>query len=383
MTTATASSCQSATGKTLWIGGTSCLAQTYINAFEAESLVLAGLESKAPSWVPQETKYVSLDLRATPESRKAAAAVKTTSPSQRCRCYDPTIFNGIELMILGVRAPLVTGDGNAHEDLLVGITWLLEDAVQAGVRHVLHISSVAACNHLESQVGVTEHTPCPPLHEYRGSYDRFKRCSEEIIEAQSGLHGTVHLRLSAVFSDSTSCVQCSALALQSRIGPATMPLRIDCNSGRNVAHAIRMLQQELLLPSGHGRQIDGNGDTNPISVRNRVYYYTRPTIEPDNMTYGDYLRYYNLAYNAKFRIVIPFVVITYLTMAVHWIVWKTPLHRIGILVSMDYLLQVAFREHTFDCSRFSNDFPNFGQQEETIYECFARRKRLLEGTGKK
>jgi hypothetical protein len=70
-----------------------------------------------------------------------------------------------------VRAPLVTGDGTTHEELLVGITWLLEDAVKAGVRYILHISSVAACNHLESQVGVTEDSPCPPLHEYRGSYD--------------------------------------------------------------------------------------------------------------------------------------------------------------------------------------------------------------------
>ena len=368
------------------------MAQTYINAFGAESLILAGLELDAPSWIPEGTRYVSLDLRATREHEltKAATAATTTTTitSQRCSCYNPTIFHGVDLMILGVRAPLVTGDGNSHEELQVGITWLLEDAIKAGVRYILHISSVAACNHLESQVGVTEDSPCPPLHEYRGSYDRFKRCSEDIINAQSGLYGAIHLRLSAVFSDSTSCVQCNAMAWQSRIGPATMPLRIDCNSGRNVAHAIRMLQQELLLLQ-HQRQQhiivnDNDDDKNPMAVvQSRVYYYTRPTIEPDNMTYGDYLRYYNLAYNVKFRIVIPFVIITYFTMAVHWIVWKTPLHRIGILVSLDYLLQVAFREHTFDCSRFSKDFPNFGQHEETIYECFARRRRLLEGATSK
>jgi hypothetical protein len=74
---AASSSCQSSTGKTLWIGGTSCLAQTYINAFGAESLVLTGLESEAPIWVPQGTKYVSLDLRATREHELTKSATAT------------------------------------------------------------------------------------------------------------------------------------------------------------------------------------------------------------------------------------------------------------------------------------------------------------------
>ena len=40
-----------------------------------------------------------------------------------------------------------------------------------------------------------------------------------------------------------------------------------------------------------------------------------------------------------------------------------------------YLLQVASREHSFDCSRFGLDFP--GLEEESILECFQRRRKVL------
>lgn len=335
--------------KTLWIGGTSSLTRTYINAYGHEGLVLTGIEVQPPAWVPKGVPYHSLDFRK-PVQDDASA-----------------LFENISSIIVGLRAPLVTGSGD-HERLLVGLESVLQAAAAqkeeaTTIRYVIHISSVAVVNHLQTQVGVNEATPTPPLESYQGSYDRFKRLSEDLIDA-SGLKNVVHLRVSAIFSDSYNCIQCGALSLQSRLCPSTMPLRIDCNSGRNVATAIRLLQQgadreEKLAP---------------------VYYYTRP-LKESVYSYGDYLQFYIQAYDYPYRIMIPFVLVTYFTMLLNWLVWRTGLHRIsGTAVSIDYLLQVAFREHTFDCSLFQRDFPEITNQEETIFECFVRRRLYLERT---
>ena len=95
--------------------------------------------------------------------------------------------------------------------------------------------------------------------------------------------------------------------------------------------------------------------------------------------YGDYLQDYLRAHDYPFRITIPYSLVRYFIILVNWMVWKTPLHRIfRVCVAIDYLLQVAFREHTFDCQKFVKDFPEILPEEESIYQCFVRRRRYLE-----
>ena len=83
-------------------------------------------------------------------------------------------------LIIGARLPLVGDD--AHATLLQHLGTLLTAAADAGVLRVLHVSSVAATDHLRVQRGWSEEAPpLPPLAEYAGAYDVFKRRSEEEI----------------------------------------------------------------------------------------------------------------------------------------------------------------------------------------------------------
>ena len=83
-------------------------------------------------------------------------------------------------LIIGARLPLVGDD--AHATLLQHLGTLLTAAADAGVLRVLHVSSVAATDHLRAQRGWSEEAPpLPPLTEYAGAYDVFKRRSEEEI----------------------------------------------------------------------------------------------------------------------------------------------------------------------------------------------------------
>jgi hypothetical protein len=50
--------------------------------------------------------------------------------------------------------------------------------------------------------------------------------------------------------------------------------------------------------------------------------------------------------------------------------WQLP-----YVASIDYLLQVTVHEHSFDMTAIATDFPQLAQYEETIYECFRRRRR--------
>jgi hypothetical protein len=207
---------------TLWIGGSSGLARTSMNNHEHADFILTGVEASAPSWT--SAPYCCIDL---------------TGPVRGCLqrhgCHN------VETMIISVRALLVTGNGN-NEAMLGGLQVLLEEAMQLPkLKNIIHISSVAAVNHLQTQLNINEPHTLPPIADYEGSYDVFKRTSEDIITACSEQHLKTycHLRISAIFSDTPDCIQCSALACQSYIG-AYIPTNIDCNSAKNVAAAIRI-----------------------------------------------------------------------------------------------------------------------------------------------
>mmetsp|Transcript_13535 Transcript_13535/g.31461 ORF Transcript_13535/g.31461 Transcript_13535/m.31461 type:complete len:313 (+) Transcript_13535:842-1780(+) len=306
-----------------------------------KNLVLAGLESEAPAWAGPEVEWVSCDL-----TTRTAGEI-----------MDPSYKS----LVIGVRAPLTTGDGD-HESLLVGISSLLENAVRCGVLRVLHISSVAAVNHLKEQVMVREEEKMPPAAEYEASYDRFKRRSEELIShvCEANKIPYTHLRLGAIFSDTPSCIQSSALALQSKIG-CYLPTCIDCNSSRNVAVAVRHVMDKLK-----------RGETVQT-----LYYYTRPTKKP--VAYGEYLKDYIKANNITFTIWIPLWLVVWFVGLIHWLVHNTEFVGKNKRVrSIDYLLQVSTREHTFNNSRFRKDF-HIAKEEETIHDCFVRRKKLLDG----
>jgi hypothetical protein len=343
---------------------------------------------------------------------------------------------------------------------------------------VLHLSSVAAVDHLTTQHFVIEeegdenenHTATgslPPLSTYRAPYDRFKRESEDMIAricrqaakkestAQSLSARTkksyCHLRISALFSDDERCIQCNALGLQAYLG-AEMPLAIDCNSSLNVANAMYF----LLTVAGAQHQ--------QLKRLDHVYYYTRPLSLSIPVPYGYYLREYRRAYGISTSdgsrsdknetistetnnaitpkswmiylispISIPVWLVVGLTHFIHLLaIWNRRVVSFGstfqkkvfyrkkkvksdhdnddgdvvdtsshwreeddhllwkglpYLDSIDYLLQVATREHSFDCARFKNlvdanaalfsSTLSSAFQEENMYECFTRRKVYL------
>jgi hypothetical protein len=187
-------------------------------------------------------------------------------------------------------------------------------------------------------------------------YDRFKRACEEVIERLT-IVPTTNLRLSAIFSDDPRCIQCQALEIQSRIG-SYLPQCIDCNSSRNVAAAIRL----ILVQQEQKQQLAS------------YYYYTRPAQYLQPIPYGQYLVHYRRAYELWWYIWIPVWLVRAFVEAVHWI---TSWLQLPYLESVDYLLQVSYREHSFDCSDFVRDFPEIVNQEETIEACFRRRKIFL------
>jgi nucleoside-diphosphate-sugar epimerase len=335
-------------GLTLWIGGSSSLARTYINQFGSEGLLLSGLEEKPPQWVGK-AQYISINLA-------KLDRVKTQKLFQ--------YYENIQTIIVGVRPLLFAAHVNTPLPLLMleGIQTLLEQAVLTGnIQYVLHISSVAALDHLRAQKFVQEDDPIPPISEIQAPYDLFKRESEHVIETvcQSANIAYSHLRLSAIFSDDDECIQCSALTLQRRVG-CYLPIPIDCNSSANVARAI-----QVMVTRAH--QPDTKNET--------AYYYTRPLLLDRPVPYGYYLETFRQAYGVhSSSIWIPVWIVTWFVAFVHWVASWNIFFCLPYLDAADYLLQVSSREHSFDCSLFARDFKI---EEETILECFIRRKTVL------
>ena len=347
-------------GKILWIGGTSSLTRTFVGSqlIDPSRLVLVGLEPLPPMWVPASSQYVRCDL--------------TTVTDNQARTLIQQFANDVSSIVIGVR-PLLFAPYTSETMamlLLQGVEKLLRIAAQillpSTLKMVLHISSVAAMDHLRAQIFLSESEPYPPIAEYHASYDKFKRHSEESISAifESSGVAVCHLRLSAIFSDDATCIQCSALKLQSRVG-CFLPIPIDCNSSFNVSRAIHAMLRQV---------------TEDATKIQPTYYYTRPISLKRPVPYGYYLKEYRKAYhlNDFNSIWIPFWVITMVVALVHWLAWWNHFFQIPYLDAIDYLLQVSSHEHSFDCSRIAQDFSCLEQDEESILECFVRRKQILE-----
>lgn len=328
----------------LWVGGSSGLARTFfeerVGPLEGERFICTGVEPDAPEWllsVPS-LAYVPLDLT-------SAASVGTLF--QR-------LPHGAGTLVIGARLPLL-GSG-AHTTLLPQLGALVAAAAVAGVRRVLHVSSVAAADHLRAQRGVDEEAQLPPLSEYAGEYDVFKRCSEEEIGRACEAAGLphVHLRLSAIFSNEPQCIQVRALALQAHAG-AYLPVLLDANSSRNVCTALRLLLERL--------------EAEAASVR-RLYYYTRP--RGPAVPYGEHLVAYRAAHATSPAVWLPYLAVAMLVALWHAAVRHTPLGRLAGARSVDYLLQVSSRDHTFDNGRIHRDFPSLAASEESLVRAFRR-----------
>lgn len=171
----------------------------------------------------------------------------------------------------------------------------------------------------------------------------------------------MHLRLSAIFSNEPSCIQVNALALQARVG-AHLPAVIDCNSSRNVSVALRLLLVRL--------------ERRPETVQ-PLYYYTRPHGPP--VAYGERLVAYRRACGILFALWLPCWIVAWLVALCHLAVRRTPLRHIGLARSVDYLLQVSSRDHTFDNSRIHSDFTELKAQEEDDVCAFVRIRERQDG----
>ena len=343
-------------GVVLWLGGTSSLARTYINEFGSDNLILSGSKPDPPAWVDGcRRPYVALNLLTVTES-EATSLMKD--------------FPEISMIIVGVRPRLFAHfvDPSIHHMMTQGLSLVIEVACKEldNLSFVLHLSSVAAVNHLQSQHYWSETQPLTDLSLYRFPYDIFKRrCEEEISEiCQRNNVRNCHLRLSALFSDDPKCIQCCALDLQCRIG-CYLRVAIDCNSSVNVSRAI-----DLLLV----RSEEALGNCADTSIKT-MYYYTRPLALRDPVPYGYYLQEFRRAHRLRYTVSIPQWVVTCFVSLFHWVAAWNCYFGLPYLDSVDYLLQVASREHSFDCTRFAEDFPEI--QEESIHECFVRRNVVL------
>ncbi len=333
----------------LWIGGSSGLARTYMNAFGFEEWILLGHEESPREWMPPNAQYYAYNL--TVDKPRVALLEK---------------FDNVKQIIISIRPPLFSKLTNAEMEAYCGrlceglqdfLTTLL--ARNQNVQSILHISSVAAANHLQAQhlVGIDNNTVISSS-DLQAPYDRFKRKCEEVVASFNGLSIT-NLRLSAVFSDDPWCIQCQALQIQSHIG-SYLTQCIDCNSSRNVAVAIR-----LIMAAQHQQK-------KPTYY---MYYYTRPARQyPQPVPYGEYLKIYRQALGLRFCVWMPALLVRFFVLFVQGL---ASLVHLPFLASVNYLLQVSSREHCFDNSAFITDFPEIIHQEETISECFRRRQQVL------
>jgi len=309
-------------GLTLWLGGTSSLARTYINEFGAESLILSGSREKPPLWVSNSIQhYVALDLLTVTESDVMGLARR---------------FPDISSIIVGVRPLLFTPfvDPEIHRKMVQGVSLVIDIACRelGGLKFVLHLSSVAATDHLKSQHLWSETQPLTAISEYRFPYDVFKRRCEEEISDLCSKHDVLccHLRLSALFSDDKECIQCSALDLQGRIG-CYLPVAIDCNSSVNVSRAI-----DLLLARAEEPRV-----SNKASIR-AIYYYTRPIHLTEPVPYGYYLQEFRRAYQIH-AIWIPVWVVNIFVSLFHCLAVWNRYFGLPYIDAVDYLLQVSSR----------------------------------------
>jgi hypothetical protein len=337
-------------GRRLWIGGTSGLAQTYMNAFPDEAWLVTGRTK--PAWLRSHHTFCPVDFATYSDSSPIHDELMNTDEGF-----------AIDEIVIGIRPPLAcfksfAAASKEHTLLLQGLERFLSRLllVHTKVSTMIHISSVAAVDHSKEQLEWDE------SHVTTGSltypYDIFKRECEIMTERFAKQHKVsrfTNLRISAIFSDSPDCIQCGALQLQSMLVSCAMMKLIDCNSARNVASCVHAM---LLQPSSSS---DNTESLEP------VYYYTRCTKQP--VPYVSHLYDYQFAYNIRWIVWIPVAATVWFLQFFHFLATTV----LPCLQSLDYLLIVASQSHSFDNSLVHSQF-QFPQ--ESILDCFTRRRIL-------
>jgi hypothetical protein len=369
-----------------WIGGSSGLTRTYLNTFPTEPWILLGRESAAPSWMYPSQQYIRCDLVELYDGSMALSQVL----KEIDLCLENAGDCEIHEIVIGVRPSLVSRRSHEsaqiyNEKMLHSLKILLQSIILLYPVHLmLHISSIAAVDHIPQQRLRSVNEPDPTSHTLRYPYDRFKRGCEELVEDLARSTETLrrkriqytNVRLGAIFSDGPSCIQCTSLVLQCTTGPY-LSTPIDCNSSRNVSHLFHL----ILSRFNHDAK---SFKSSPQRLR-PVYYYTRCISQyPKPVPYGEFFLAYRKAYGlAWLPILLPLLVVKYGVVTVCHI-WTELLRSTlpsylmpPFLESIDYLLQVTLHEHTFDMKETVQDFPAIVQLEETMEDCFRRRRALL------
>lgn len=352
----------------LWIGGTSALARTFFDEFldpsgaapaelrkqvQASRWVAAAPTPPRPGTLPAAVAFVPLDL---------------SDESSVRSLFDRLPFP-VDAVVLGARLSLVWG-ADSHTSLASHMQVLVACAAAAGAYGFVHLSSVAVANHVASQRGMDELAELPSHAHYRSSYDAFKRETEDSLSAScSELRlSCVHLRLSGILSNHPSCIQCTAIRRQARIG-AGMPRPIDFNSSLNVGVALWLCLGAL------------GGGAAPAGLP-RTFYYTRPTLEAAPVAYSRVVDDYRAAHGIRLCADLPAWLADAAVAALRLLLLLLA-RALGTLApaasstaaalrGLEYLLAVAAAEHSFDNTRFRAAFPQLPLHEETLRDAFSR-----------
>ena len=381
--------------KILWIGGSSQLTRSYCSAYgladENDELYLCGVEPSCPFPILSDNAhYIAQDL----------TRLKSNNPLPQN--LQDVLNRGITAVIVSIRPVLMTSMSNEeawqyNQKMLDGLEILLQTAIATGsVRQLIHISSVAAANHLQAQVNHSEEDDAKEAallkDEDLAPYDRFKRHSEALVtkvctaattsssEAASDLLFT-NLRISGLLFEDGNCIVTKGFELQARLG-VYIPSKVDMNPARNVATAIRLIlsRMEKLQRERHGRQSKNNqGTTAAAADFPSMYYYTRPTLTKDPIPMSHIAIIYQKVWDLQwweclwtpFCLYVAFIYLLYL-------IGLTVLgNMLPYVQATDYLLRVSLLEHSFDNTRFQRDFPEIGRLEISVAECFQNRRRYL------
>ena len=398
---------------TIWVGGTSALAQTYVeeilrcpdrdNAKKMKynrRFVLASPNARETNGSLGCISYLPLDLT----KRDSIEAFFDKLVDDRKYLFgsqDPNATIRVTI-IFGAQSSLVTGSKDEHISLAQHLPYFLDQASQRFVSHgkivlvgVLHISSVAVMNHTQAQSLLTEDAPLPKLDSYASAYDITKCMAEEklTLACQNlNIPSCVHLRISGIFSNEvppTVCIQMAAIRIQAYLG-SILQTPLDMNTSYNVCHVIQLILDRM-------EDKLRNDDSNQYSPGlHHTYFYTRPTIDPK--PYGNNLVAYRSANDIAYAIDVPdwcarifMWALVYLFRGIARavvVVMQGEMNKkrhkwldfaCEVLLNLSYLLTVSMVEHTFDNSRIRSDFPELNSLEESIHEGFVRiRKRKAE-----
>jgi hypothetical protein len=267
-----------------------------------------------------------------------------------------------------------------NQKILNGLEVLLQAAIATGsVRQLIHISSVAAANHLQPQVNHGEDDNLELMakgDKDLAPYDRFKLQTEALISrtctASSAPRDLLHtnLRISGLLFEEGRCIVTQSFELQARLG-VYIPSKVDMNPARNVSSAIRLILSKM-------EKLQRNHSATKRSAPRfpNLYYYTRPTLTKLPIPMYDITLVYQRVCEFQWW-QYSFTPFWLYVAFIHTLCHLASLlgKLLPYLQATDYLLRVSLLDHSFNNTRFQQDFPEIGKMEISVEECFEERRR--------